>query len=338
MWFALTLPFIFAVGAFAVDLPRMVTVTNELQNAADAAALAGAAKLASGTSTLNWSAATAAANAAVPLNASDGKQLVTGTATAGYWDVAAASPALVLPASEALPAPAGQLPLPAVKVTIARDGGANGIVSMLLSGLFGVPTASDSATAVAVVAPPSTIAAGGLYPVVMDQCVYNEYWDTKNNQPLIDPSTNAPYEVQIGNGATYGGSSCQAGQWTSFAISANDVPTVSGLMTNGNPTPLSIGENIYVQPGVKAALYKDVKVGVTVVMPVANEIDTKTYVPITAFAAFYIDGVCGAGTGSGCKGDKYIQGHFISGYKIPTQASGVSPFNYGAYTAPRIAY
>jgi Flp pilus assembly protein TadG len=330
LWFVLSLTVLLMFGAFAIDVPRVVTVSNELQNAADASALAGAAAL-SGTTSPNWAAAAASGNAAISLNASDGSALSSGTVTTGYWDLAASSPSLRAPGTVTLPAPAGQLPEPAVQVTISRNANENGgLVALLLGALLGTPTAMDSATAVAVITPPSTVPAGALFPVVMDQCVFNQYWDSTTSQPLIDPSTNQPYEFEIGNGQEYG-SSCQAGQWTSFKTASNNVPTVRSLIKNGNPTPLSIGDDIYIEPGIKTTIYRSVPTGVTVVMPVATQIASKSYVPIVAFAAFHIDGSYGGSS-------KYIQGHFVSGYKIPVQGSGVGTVSYGGYLAPRLAF
>jgi Flp pilus assembly protein TadG len=330
LWFLFTLAILLMFGAFAIDVPRVFAVNHELQNAADAAALAGAGALTTGSSTPNWTAAAAAATAAVPLNGSDGVKLSTGTVKAGYWDVAASSPTLVSPSAITLPAPSGQMPEPAVQVTITRAANTNGgLVTLLLGTLMGVSTTSDSATSVAVITPASTIPAGGLFPMVMDQCIYDKYWDSTTNQPKLD-STGHPTEFQIGNGSTYGGT-CAAGQWTSFLTVANDVPTIRGLITNGNPTALSIGDSIYIEPGVKTTIYSSVPTGVTVVMPVAANISSKTYTPIVAFAAFHIDDSVG---GSG----KYVSGHFVAGYKIPTQASGIGTTSYGSYVAPRIAY
>ncbi len=316
-------------GAFAVDVPRVFAVSHELQNAADAAALAGAGALTTGSSVPNWSAAAASATAAVPLNGSDGVKLSTGTVKAGYWDVAAASPTLVAPSAVTLPAPAGQMPEPAVQVTITRDTNNNGgLVALLLGPLLGTASTSDSATSVAVITPPSAVPAGGLFPVVMDQCVFNQYWNSQTNQPKLDP-TGLPHAFQIGNGMTYGGS-CAAGQWTSFKTVANDTPTIRGLITNGNPTALGIGDSIYIQPGVKDTIYSSVPIGVTVVMPVGTNVSTSGTTPIVAFAAFYIDTSTGGSS-------KYISGHFVAGYKIPTQATGIGT-GYGSYVAPRIAY
>ncbi|TDG19167.1 pilus assembly protein TadE [Paraburkholderia silviterrae] len=317
-------------GAFAIDLPRVFTVSGELQNGADAAALAGAGALSQNSTTaLNWAGAASSATAAIALNSSGGTTLSSGAVKAGYWDVAASSPTLLTPSQVTLPGTAAQMLEPAVQVTITRNATSNGgLVSLLLGSLLGVPTTADSATAVAVIAPPSTVPAGALFPMVMDQCVYNQYWNSGQNAPTLD-ATGQPYEFEIGNGQTYG-STCEAGQWTSFLTVANDTPTVTGLITNGNPTSLSIGSNIYIEPGVKAAVYKSVPTATTVLMPVSTQIASKTFVSIIAFAAFYIDYVD--------QGGKYIQGHFVAGYKMPTQGTGVSSSNYGGYVAPRLAF
>lgn len=324
LWFLLTVSILLTFGAFAVDLPRVATVRNELQNAADAAALAGASKLLSGGSGPDWSDAANATSAAVSLNASDGTKLSAASVQTGFWNLTGAPSTL-----EAETITPGTYDAPAVQVTITRSASANGgAVSLLLGGFLDLLSTPTSATAVAVAAAPSTVGAGGLFPMVVDQCVLNQYWDAQTNEPTIDPSTGQPYEFQIGNGHLYG-ASCEAGQWTAFLVNANDVSTVRGLIASGNPSPLSIGDSIWIEPGVKTTLYSDVPVGVTIVIPVAAQIDTHSYVPIVAFAAFHVDGSYGGS-------DKYIEGHFVSGYRIPVQSWGIGP-QYGAYVAPRLA-
>ncbi|MBU6486753.1 MAG: pilus assembly protein TadE [Burkholderiales bacterium] len=324
LWFLLTVTILLTFGAFAVDLPRVATVRNELQNAADAAALAGASKLLSGSSGPDWSDAANATSAAVSLNASDGAKLSVGSVQTGFWNLTGAPSAL-----EAQTITPGAYDAPAVQVTVTRSASENGgAVSLLLGGFLDLLSTPTSATAVAVAAAPSTVGAGGLFPMIVDQCVLNQYWDAQTNEPTIDPSTGQPYEFQIGNGHLYG-ASCEAGQWTTFLINATDVPTVRGLIASGNPSPLSIGDSIWIEPGVKTTIYSDVPVGVTIVIPVAAQIDTHSYVPIVAFAAFHVDGSYGGS-------DKYIEGHFVSGYRIPVQSWGVGP-QYGAYVAPRLA-
>lgn len=324
LWFLFLMTVLMTFGAFAIDMPRVAVVRNELQNAADAAALAGASALTSGTSGPDWPGAASAASAAVSLNASDGVPLSTASVQTGFWNLAGTPSTL-----QATAITPGLYDAPAVQVTVTRAANQNGgAIDLLMGGFLDLLSTSGSATAVAVAAAPSTVGAGGLFPVVIDQCVLNQYWNSQTNAPMIDPTTGEPHEFQIGNGSEYG-DSCYAGQWTSFLSGANDVPTVRGLMANGNPSPLNIGDSIWIEPGVKAALYNDVPTGVTVVVPVAAQISSKTYVPIVAFAAFHIDASVG---GSG----KYIQGHFVGAYRIAAEASGTGP-NYGAYVAPRLA-
>ncbi|RKP52300.1 TadG family pilus assembly protein [Trinickia fusca] len=325
LFFLLFLIPLLAFGAFAIDIARIAVARNELQNAADAAALAGAGSLmASASSGPNWSQAQTAATSAIALNAADGKKFSTGTIGTGYWNLTGTPAGM-----EASTITPGTYDAPAVQVTITRATNVNGgPIPLLLAGVMNIASVSGSATAVAVVTSPGTIGAGGLFPVALDQCVYNQYWDSTHNTPKIDPTTGAPYELQISNSKTYG-SSCSAGQWTSFLTNASDVPTLQALMSSGNPTAVNIGDSIYLQPGSKTALYGSVPTATTVLMPVTTQTLNGTYESVVAFAPFYIDASVG---GSG----KYIQGHFVAGYQVPVPTGGAGP-NYGAYSAPQLA-
>lgn len=324
LWFLLIVAVLLTFGSFAIDLPHVAIARNELQNDADAAALAGASALMTpGSSGLAWAQAASATSAAISLNESDGRKLTSGTVQTGYWNMtghpSTLQPTTITP---------GPYDMPAVQVTVTRAASQNGgAIPLLMGNFLGMSTTNGSATAVAVVASPSTVAAGGVFPMVIDQCVLSQYWNAQANQPTIDPASGLPYEIQIGNGKTYGGS-CTGGQWTSFLTNANDVPTVQGLIANGNPSPLQIGDNIWIQPGTKTTIYSNIPTGVTVLMPVAMQVSSRTYVPIVAFAAFYIEQSLG-------DSDKYIQGHLVGGYTIPVQSSGVGP-NYGAYAHPQL--
>ncbi|WP_175917751.1 TadG family pilus assembly protein [Burkholderia pyrrocinia] len=325
LFFLLFLIPLLSFGALAIDIAWVATVRNQLQNAADAAALAGAdAMMSPSGGALNWSQAAPAANGVIAQNSAAGAALSTGTVTTGYWNVTR-SPASM----QATTITPGSYDVPAVQVTVSRAPGVNGgSIPLLLGGLLGIPGASGSATAVAVLAAPGGVAAGGLFPVAIDQCVYNQYWNAATNQPLINPLTGLPYEFSITNGQTYG-TLCMGGQWTSFLSTATDTTTMGGLMVTGNPTTLNIGDSIYLATGVKATLYTSVPVGTTVVLPVVTQTSTSTYVPIVAFAAFHIDVSLG-GT------YKYIQGHFVAGVKMTGVATGVGPY-YGVYVPPRLA-
>ncbi|WP_175951737.1 TadG family pilus assembly protein [Burkholderia sp. BCC0405] len=324
LFFLLFLIPLLMFGALAIDVAWVAVVTNQLQNAADAAALAGARSLMSG-ATLNWSQAVTAANQAVALNTAAGAQLSTGTVTAGYWNLTQTPYGM-----QATTITLGTYDVPAVQVTVSRKANVNGgNIPLLLGGLLGISSTPGSATAVAVVTSPAAIGAGGVFPIALDQCIFNQYWNSATNEPLYYPLTNIPYELTITNGQVYG-SSCIAGTWTSFLVNASDVPTLTGLMQTGNPTQLSIGNSIYLAPGAKTALYGSVPVGATVLMPVVTNSSSSSYVPIVAFAPFAIDASVG---GSG----KYIMGHFVTGYRIPATVSGAGP-NYGAYGAPKLAF
>lgn len=310
-----------AFGAFAVDLGHAYMTQAELQTAADASALSGAGVLLTGGSAPNWNSAAVAAGNAVKLNSSDGQVLQNASVRGGYWNLAGSPSGMQ--STSIYP---GTYDAPAIQVTVSRATGLNGgPVGFFFAKLFGVNGGPVSATSVAIVAAPGHVAAGGLFPVAIGKCIYSQYWNAQTGTPKTDAS-GKPYTVQIGNGATYNG--CEAGQWTSFLTDNNDVPTVRGLIKNGNPTGLSIGDRIWVESGVKTTIYSDVPSNVDVVVPVVEQA-TSSSQPIIAFAAFHID------NGQGGSG-KYISGHFIAGYKIPTSVGQVGPY-YGAYVPPRLA-
>src|SRR5690606_16084379 len=107
-------------AAFAIDFGRWFVVKNELQNAADAAALAGAGRLYPSIATgPNWAAAEADGNAAVKLNASDKEALSTGIVVPGYWNYS----------NQTFDSDTGKTrganDLPALRVTVERKAGVN---------------------------------------------------------------------------------------------------------------------------------------------------------------------------------------------------------------------
>jgi hypothetical protein len=310
------------VAAFSVDIGRGFVVRDELQNAADAAALAGAGSLLPGNPP-NWSAAQATAASAVSLNSSDGVKLKTASVKSGFWNLTG-SPA-GMQASTISP---GTFDNPAIQVMVSRSTGLNGgPVSFFFAPIFGVNNGPVSATAVAVVSAPGYVAPGGLFPVAIGKCVYDQFWDAQTGTPTVDPTTRQVYSFQFGNGALKG--TCAASEWTSFQTNANDVTTVRGLIANGNPTGLGIGDSIWIQSGVKATIYDSVPNTADKLIPIVDQV-TSSNATIVGFAAFHIDSVNKTGN------NKYIQGHLITGYKI-TASTGASGPYYGAYVPPRLA-
>jgi Flp pilus assembly protein TadG len=341
------------LAALAFDLGHLLIVRNELQNAADAAALAGANCLnktstSSGTdctstpsSTLNWSVAGLRANAAIGLNQSDGTALVHATVTTGYKNLAGTPAGL----QTSTPSPVGVYDKPAVMVSLSRSSGSNGgAPGLLLTAMFNVVPVPISATAVAVISSPGRVGTGSVIPHAINQCMFDQYWDPATNSPKLATSTalngvpqtlGQPWELRIGSSYHY--PNCDSGQWTSFGLDVNDVPSVRDLITNGNPVPLALGDSTWVQPGTKTTLYGDLEdrypsppgADVTlIVVNLPNGLANKGTTSIVGFAGFHITAIMG---GSG----KYIQGHFIKG-AVTGGSSGIGPY-YGTYTPPRLA-
>ncbi|WP_116138677.1 TadG family pilus assembly protein [Trinickia diaoshuihuensis] len=309
--------------ALSVDIGRALVVRNELQNAADAAALAGAGQLKWTNTPTTWANATSKANAAIALNYADGQALSTGTVTTGYWSITG-SPA----GMQSTTITPNSNELPAIQVTVSRAAGSNGgSLQTYFAGLIGTKTIDVSATAVAAIALPGVAKPGSLFPTAITQCMLGIYWNSSTGQPTIDPSTGQPYDVKIGS--AYHTGSCYYGQWTTFDTVANDTQTVINLITNGNPTTLSIGSNTWIDTGTKNSIYNSVSTPVQVLLPVVASVSTGSNQPIVAFAPFEIDkSVNGA--------NPYIEGHFIVNY-LPTNVGpggGGTPSYYGAYVPP----
>ena len=86
--------------------------------------------------------------------------------------------------------------------------------------------------------------------------------------------------------------------------------------------PLTAGTDlsatkIYLQPGSEVTLENQlITAGMTLVMPVVDVVDQKTFVPIRAFVAFKIDSTTGP----------VIRGRFLDKYYdpnvVPTESSG----------------
>jgi len=330
----IALPVLFGFTALAVDFAYAFIVRNELQNAADAAALAGTGCLyprtECGNSSINppdFTTASSQANTAFSLNKSESVTIANGSITTGYWDVTNTASGV-----HAFP---GASDFPAIQVTIKKDTGLNGgPVNTIIARFLGINTVPVAATSTAIISSPGTVVQG-LFPIVMTQCMYDNYWNSSSNpkQPKNDPATGQPYVIKIGS--SYHTGACEAGQWTSFSVDSNSVTTIRDLIANRNPTALSIGDNTWIQPGTKTTLFTSIndcsaagdKSCEYVTVPVVGDISTHSFVPIVAFACLHIDLADG---GSG----KYIQAE-MSTKCPPVNSSGVGPA-YGAITPPRL--
>ncbi len=310
LWLTVLLMF----AALTIEIGRLLIVRNELQNAADSAALQGASYLYPSTNQPNWSLAQSEALSAIPNNKVEKVTLSNGTITTGYWNLTTST----MKSDTSTPI-AGDVP--AVKVTISKSAGNNGgPVNLYFGSLLGMPSVNLSATAVAVSGSPAGVNANELFPIAMAKSLYDSYWDSINNTPKIDPLTGNPYIFQINSGPQ--------GGWTSFLQQLNDTPSVRALVSNGNPTPLSIGQNIYFSPGVKTDIYSYVPTNKDVFVAITSDTTPGSFGPIVAFGALHIDFAVGGSS-------KYIQVQFTTNLKIPSGEPG-GP-SYGLYTPARLA-
>ena len=320
MYIALMITVLFGFLGLAVDVGHLYVVRGQLQNAADAAALAGAWSLyrdplnPGEVPTLDWERARTAATNFIQQNNSDGTALVDGTIEVGYWPTLNPND----PLSTVSTSP-GQVP--AVRATISRSDGNNGgpvstfFMKILNSTNDKAPVSSRPALAVS--GYPGSVAPNILFPMALSKCMTDDIFSR--------PQAEWPNPININSPYGPGGADCFSGQWTSFKLDSNAVPTIRDLMENGNPDPLQTGDDIWIQPGEEATLYQTNKwpitLPATVIMAIVDtemtDLRTKGERTITGFATFQIDGT--AATGS----DKYVYGHFIS--FSDTFPAGINP-------------
>ncbi|WP_080421396.1 pilus assembly protein TadG-related protein [Burkholderia ubonensis] len=353
---ALLLTVLLASAALGVDVIRLYMVRNELQNAADAAALAGASCLyahsACGNATAtapDWTTGPQQAANAIALNSAVGIKLKNATVNYGYWDLADPASGLQSSASP----PPGASVAPAVSVTVSESAGFNsGAVQTFFGKFAGRGAVPVSARAVAVVSRPGYVGPGGLFPVAITKCMFDNYWDSTNNKPKTATSTSPlpnqdpslkqtvgqPYTFWVTS--SYHAGPCEAGQWTTFANADNNVPDVNALIPNGYSGTVGINQppGTYIVPGTKTTLYGSVDACSAegdrsceyVLVPVVQDLTAKTFQTVLAFACLHIDKAVG---GSG----KYIQVEMSNNPDNcrASGASGVGP-GYGAITPPRL--
>jgi len=328
---ALTLPVLVGLAALAIDLSHLHGVRNELQNDADAAALAGALVLYKTTgSHFDWDAAASQAQAAIALNHADGQAMVSGRVDTGYWDMGQDVQGL-----QALPTVPTQQDAPALQVRVSKNQGENhGPVRTFLTGIWHVFSRPVSATAVAGVASPGRIDSGGVFPFAISECMYQKYWDSSSAPagPRQDAKGNA---LVFKVGSLYAYDACDSGEWTSLAAKASGVNVIAQLIEDGSPTTLSLDDEIWVQTGVKNSLFKavqDCSVAGNrscefVVMPVLTRVTPGSFSSIRGFACMHI---LNAESGNG----KYIELQMSTLCKSP-YSSGVGP-NYGVMSPPSL--
>lgn len=330
---ALMIPVFLGIAALVIDVAYLQIVRNELQNDADAAALAGAQHLRSTTSaTPQWSTAERAAFDAVALNAADGKPLLTGDVQSGYWN-----PTLVNASLQWLPMTPAPNDVPAVLVTLRKGQGQNdGEVPTFFARLWNVFSTPVTVTAVAGITSPGNIQPGGLFPLVASQCVYDTFWNTSTTppSPRIDPSTGQPFLLVLQAFDDKPVDPCKTFQWSSLLTDNNDVNTFRDLVEKRNPVELSIGEKIWIEPGSKSTLFDTVddcsfannKSCEYVTLPMVSSIAAHTALPISSFSCARIV--------DASKQDKTITIQLSTQCPQPP-SGGIGP-DFGAITPPSL--
>jgi hypothetical protein len=207
-----------------------------------------------------------------------------------------------------------------VKVTIRKTAGQNhGPLSMLFASIMGVRSKDVGAQSVAcaIPAPVNCIDAGVGFPLATPVSFVRALWDK-----------NPPESFRIG--------SCYhdptGGEWTSFLVDANDVPIIRALIDSGNPGPIKVGDQIWIQPGTKTSVYYEAanRIGDIVMLPIVpDDFLTHDHNPILAFVPFKIEDACGGD-------NKYIQGHFVPNYQVPGIGASCTPFFGGMAAIPRL--
>lgn len=306
---ALALPVLIGAAALAVDLAHLHVVRNELQNDADASALAGARKLyASGLVKPDWTSAQSDAENAIGLNHAAGGMLNTGLVEAGYWSMLSGSSGF-----QTLPMTPKGSDAPAVQVRVSKSGDQNGgAVLNYLASILGIISSPVSASAVAGVTSPGRVSPAGLFPFALSECMYRSYWDANANPPspiIKSPATEPPrFEILSVNQA----GACEAGQWTPLNFSGNNANQGNNnsgasvikqiiehdpkLFDQALPASLAIGDPVPMQQGVDSSGYIATKkcIGAKinacdlVVMPVVDRVDSGGTAIIRAFACLKI--------------------------------------------------
>ncbi|MGF6981557.1 Flp pilus assembly protein TadG [Paraburkholderia atlantica] len=366
---ALLLLMLLSVAALAIDIGNLMVARTQAQTAADAAALAGAQCLYAQASNASCNNATAAnpdwndsqtvAVSFGPKNNVQGAavQLHSSDVTTGYANVTNVAAGV---SQTTVPVASGKI-VPAVQVTVHKDGtDSNGSIPVYLAQVLNVASLKTSATATAVVASPGTAETGALFPIVMSQCLYNSYWNSATNSPLLATSTTDPQAANNGTPipqtigqpyifgirASYQAANCNAGQWTSLSSANSQLGSdaIVGLMTSGNASPMSIGQPIYVETGLNSNAFHNVGtcsqipagsagscawVTVAVVSNVTGGQGTTP--PIVAFGCLHILNE----TGSGSNAVITVQMGNNPNYCKNSQMDGIGP-NYGTIMMPRL--
>ena len=255
----LILTSLFGFFALAIDVGYLLVVRNQLQNAADAAALSGATYLypLDGNNQ-----AIAKATSVIQLNKVNNTLLAEGIITLGYWDMDSTSNGF----HNSTSIPSTTNGRPAIQVTINKAGN-NGVITPFFARVLGINSFSLGATAVAIEGDGAEYTTSNLFPFVITKCTYDKYSFTGQTFTI-----GSPHDPNYSN--------CQIGTWSPLSVNNPGNSTASTLIDNASgktyasPLIYSVGEAIYIETGSKASDY-----GATNACSMAGD-GTCAYVPI----------------------------------------------------------
>ena len=324
VFFALTMFIILFMMGLCVDVGYLYVVKGELQNAADAGALAGAGTIFPQNSVPaptsfpepDFVQAGTVAKAFVEKSKAAGDLLTDGdieSIETGYWNLRngqgtiqdtfivpsgiCSDSGMVCNADADCPAGACMIQdVPAVLVTVKKT------VPTFFASAFGFNSFEPRASAVAARGFPKT---GHPFPIAVSKCMVQNYF-------AQDPLPNPPTEITMW-GVYSGVPGCNTGQWTSLNLGSSSESVIQQLMYDVT-TPLEIGDDITIAPGVRDVLYQHLQddfLGKVVLLPVVQDpaLSTNSTTKITGFVRFRINGVIGTGSST------QIVGNFLAYYE-----------------------
>jgi len=336
---AILMTVLIGFAALAVDVAYVFLIKNELQNAADAGALAGAGALYNNDGGPDWDRARSQAARMAQFNKVAREPIRTAQIEVGYFSEASSGSGSSLSLN-----PEGIDDAAAVRVTISKSEDNNaGPIRPFFASVIGTDQVSIGASATGVVRIPSSANKGELFPFIMSKCMYDNFWNSSAipPQPKLDPKTNAPFVFILSPADTSKTPSktdpiCTEegrGVWTTFQTTGGASEVRSYIM-EGNPDPLKIGDNIWVESGVQATNYGTTRdcsaVGnstcAKVSIPVVANLYQRTNSPIIAFSCLNIL--------DANQGQKTVTVQLTRGC---TLSGGGGGSDFGARTPPRLA-
>jgi len=229
-----------------------------------------------------------------------------------------------------------------VKISKSEDNNA-GPIRPFFAAVIGTNQVSIGASATGVVRVPSSANKGELFPFIMSKCMYDNFWNSNAipPQPKLDPKTNAPFVFILSptdkskkpSGSDPICTEEGRGVWTTFQTMGG-ASEVRRYITEGNPDPLKIGDNIWVESGLQATNYGSTRdcsaAGSStcskVSIPVVANLYQRTNSPIIAFSCLNIL--------DAAQGNKTVTVQLTRGCTL--SGSGGGP-DFGARTPPRLA-